>query len=185
MATFAIVEGFEVVEDGSGGGGFGSEGLAVFEQLAFEGGEGAFCKGVVVTVTGGAHALAQAAAGEQLAGEDGGVLAAAIGVEKGLRVDQPGVEGAAQGPGDEFGVQAVGELPAEDGATEKIEDDGEVEPSFARGDISNVADELGPWRGGRVGLGEQIGRGMCGMIGVRGLWPERLSKAVRAGPWSA
>ena len=64
VETFAIVEGFEVIKDRGGGGGFGGEGLAVLEELRFEGGKGAFGKGVVVAVTGGAHALAQAAAGQ-------------------------------------------------------------------------------------------------------------------------
>lgn len=64
----AVVEGFEVIEDGSGGGGFGGERGAVVEEFALEGGEGAFSKGVVVAVACGAHALAQAVAGEEGAG---------------------------------------------------------------------------------------------------------------------
>ena len=158
VAAFAVVEGFQVVEDRGGGDGFGSEGLAVVEEFVFEGGEGAFGEGVVVAIAGGAHALVQAVAGEQLTGEDGGVLTAAIGMEEGVGSDQAGVEGAAQSAGDDLGVERIGELPAEDGAAEEVDDDGEVEPSFAGGDVGDVADEVGAGSLWRSGLSEQIGR---------------------------
>ena len=71
--------------------------------------------------------------------------------------------------------RGVGELPADDGAAEKIQDDGEVEPSLVGGDVGAVAHELGSRGGGRTGLGQQIGRRMRGVIRPRGLGPERPS----------
>lgn len=188
VSAFAVVEGLEVVEDGGGGSGLGGEWGTVIEQLTFEGGEGTFCKGVVVAVAGGTHALAQAVSGEELTGGEGGVLAAAIGVEEGVGRDDACVERTVQGAGDDLGVEGVGELPAEDGATEEIEDDGEIEPAFVGGDIgterseiacrrqpagqrrralANIADEVSPRRRGWSGLGEEIGRRMGGVIGAR------------------
>jgi hypothetical protein len=62
-------------------------------------------------------------------------LAAAIGVEEGVGRNDAGVQRAAQGAGDDLGVEGVGEFPAEDGAAEEIEDDGKVEPAFAGGNV--------------------------------------------------
>ena len=166
MAAFAVVEGFEVVEDGGGGGGFGDEWGTVNEQLAFEGGEGAFREGIVVAVTGGTHALAQAVAGEEGAGGGGGGWAATIGVEEGVRLDDAGVQRAVQGGGDDLGVEGGRELPAEDGAAEEIEHDRQIKPACAGGDVRDVADEVGAGCGGCFGLGEQVWRRMCGVIGA-------------------
>ena len=105
VAAFAVVEGFEIVEDGSGGGGFGREGRWVIEEFVFEGGEGAFCKGIAVAVTSGAHALAQVLTGEQLAGWECGVLATAIGMEEGAGLDDPGVQSPVQRAGGHLGMQ--------------------------------------------------------------------------------
>ena len=113
--------------------------------------------------------------GEERAGGGGGVWAAAIGVDEGVGRDDAGVQGAAQGTGDDLGVEGVGELPAEDGAAVEIEDDGQVEPAFVGGDVGDVADEVGARRGGRLGLGEQVGRRMGGVIGARCFWSEGLS----------
>ena len=108
VAAFAVVEGFEVIEDGRGGGGFGGEGCAVMEDLGLEGGAGAFREGVVGAVTGGAHALAEVVAGEARAGGGGGVWAAAIGRAEGTWRDDAGIESAAQGIGDNLGVEGAG-----------------------------------------------------------------------------
>ena len=196
MAAFAVVEGFEVIEDGRGGGGFGGEGCAVMEDLGLEGGAGAFREGVVGAVTGGAHALAEVVAGEARAGGGGGGWAAAIGRAAGTWRDDAGIESAAQGLGDHLGVEGVGEFPAEDGAAEEIEDGGEVMPAFAGRDagierseiacrrqpagqrrraLANVAEEVSARSLGWRSLGEEIGRRMRGVIWTRGLGLERLS----------
>ena len=81
MEAPSVVEGLEVIEECSGGGAFGVEREAIAEDFRFEGSKGAFRKSVVIAIAFGAHALAQAMSGEQLAGDGGGVLAATIGVK--------------------------------------------------------------------------------------------------------
>ena len=81
MEAPSVVEGLEVIEKSSGGGAFGVEGEAVAEDFRLKGSEGAFRKSIVITIAFGTHALAQAMSGEQLAGNGGGVLAAAIRVK--------------------------------------------------------------------------------------------------------
>ena len=68
-----------------------------------------------------------------------------------------------------------GELPTEDGAAEEVDDDGEVEPSFAGGEVGDVADEVGAGSLGWSGLREQIGRRMSGVIRAGGLRAKGLS----------
>ena len=81
MEAPSVVESLEVIEKRSGGGAFGVEGEALAEDFRLEGSKGAFRKSVVISIASSAHALAQAMSGEQLAGDGGGVLAAAIGVK--------------------------------------------------------------------------------------------------------
>ena len=81
MEAPSVVEGLEVIEKRSGGGAFGIEGETVAEDFRLKGSKGAFRKSVVITIAFGAHALAQTMSGEQLAGDGGRVLAAAIGVK--------------------------------------------------------------------------------------------------------
>lgn len=81
MEAPSVVKGLEVIEKRNGGGAFGVEGEAVAEDFRLKGSKGAFRKSVVITIAFGAHALAQTMSGEQLAGDGGGVLAAAIGVK--------------------------------------------------------------------------------------------------------
>jgi hypothetical protein len=81
MEAPSVIEGLEVIEKRSGGGAFGVEGEAVAEDFRLKGSKGAFRKSVVITIAFGAHALAQAMSGEQVAGNGRGVLAAAIRVK--------------------------------------------------------------------------------------------------------
>lgn len=81
MEAPSVVEGLQVIEKRSGGGAFGIEGKAIAEDFRLQRSKGAFRKSVVVTIAFGAHALAQAMLGEQLAGDGCRVLAAAIGVK--------------------------------------------------------------------------------------------------------
>lgn len=67
MEAAAVVEGFDVIEDGGGGIPLGVEGEAVVKEFGFEGGEDTLGKGVVVAVTGGTHALNKGVSGQELA----------------------------------------------------------------------------------------------------------------------
>jgi len=89
MEAPSVGEGLEVIEKRNGGGAFGVEGEAVAEGFRLKGSKGAFRKSVVITIAFGAHALAQTMSGEQLAGDGGGVLAAAIGVKDCSRGTRP------------------------------------------------------------------------------------------------
>ena len=89
MEASSVVVGLEVIEKRNGGGAFGVEGEAVAEDFRLKGSKGAFRKSVVTTIAFGAHALAQTMSGEQLAGDGGGVLAAAIRVKDCSRGTRP------------------------------------------------------------------------------------------------
>ena len=92
VTSRSVVKGFDVVEEGTGSSGFGSEGGVVLNKLGLDGSEGAFSKRVVVAVAGGAHALDQPRTSQEVPGDAGGILATAIGVEEGAWSDQAGVE---------------------------------------------------------------------------------------------
>ena len=107
----AIVEGLDVVEDGQAGAvGVGEH----FALLGLEGAEEALHGGVVMAVAPGAHALAQAMAGEQLPERPTGILDAAIGMhdEPGLPV--AGGQGLLEGGGHQRGLQGAAQAPADD-----------------------------------------------------------------------
>jgi hypothetical protein len=164
VAAAAIVEGLDVVEDRASRGLMGREGLTVRQYVGFEGGEDAFGESVVVAVAFGAHALAQAGAGEQGAGFGGGVLAAAIGMEDGAPGYEAGGEGRSEGVGDQLGVQGCGELPAEDGAGEEVEHDGQIKPAFGGGNVGNIADDLGARRERWTRQSQEVGRRTSGVV---------------------
>ena len=78
----------QIIEDGERGIAFRIEAQGVWKSFIFNGSKGAFCKGVVVTVAFGAHALKQARVFKLLADLRGGVLGAAIGVENGAILNE-------------------------------------------------------------------------------------------------
>ena len=97
-------------------------------------------------------------------------------MKDGILGNETGGQGAADSGVNDIAVEALGELPAEDAAREEVEDDGQIEPSLGGRNIGNVADDLLTRSGGRTGLGEQIGRGMRGMIGRGCFGPKRFSR---------
>ena len=80
MQTATIVEGFDVIEDGSASLGLSGEALMV-DQLVFEAAKEALDKGIIVAVTWTTHGGDQAVLGEHLSVGRAGELASAIGVE--------------------------------------------------------------------------------------------------------
>ena len=147
VQALAVVEGFEVVEEGAAGQGPGGEGLLGGQGLGLESGKDAFGHGVVIAMPSGAHALAQAQAGELAAQEGGGVWAAPIGVEDRLGADQAGAVGVVQGVANQVRVKGVGQVPAKDATAETIHDQGQVEPALGGGNVGDVADQLLAWGG--------------------------------------
>jgi hypothetical protein len=150
--------------------------MSVWEQLVLEGSKEAFSKGVVVAVSLGAHALEEADSGQQPASPSGGVLTASVGMEESSLGEQARVLGLLEGSSDELRMHGSGEFPSNDATAEKIDDDGEVEPSLAGGDVGDVADDLDAGAGGLSGVFEEIGRGSGPMVGLSGARPEGLSR---------
>jgi len=172
----AIVESLDVVEDPEPCLSLVFKEMSVWEQLVLEGGEEAFSKGVVVAVSLGAHALMEADSGQQPASPSGGVLTASVGMEEGSLGERSRVRGLLEGADDEFRMHGWGEFPSKDATAEKIDDDGEVEPPLAGGDVGDVADDLDAGAGRRSGVFEEIGRGSGPMIGLSGARSEGLSR---------
>ena len=80
MQSGAVIEGLDVVEDGSACFGEGSEAVMI-DELVFEAAPEGFDKGVIVAVAFAAHGSEQSMLREQLAVGGAGELAPAIGVE--------------------------------------------------------------------------------------------------------
>lgn len=81
MTPATIVEAFDVIEDGAGGGALTLEAAIFWQGFILEGSEKALGHGVVVTASFGAHALKQICIGQAFSKLTRGVLAAAIGME--------------------------------------------------------------------------------------------------------
>ena len=76
----AVVEGFDVIEDGGTSCGVGREALMI-NQLVFESAPEGFDKGVVVTIAFAAHGREQTVLSEQLSVGCAGELSSPIGVD--------------------------------------------------------------------------------------------------------
>lgn len=76
----AVIEGFDVVEDGGPGLAVGGEALRV-DQFVFEAAPERFDKGVIVAVPGTTHGSEQTMLGQDLAVSGAGELTASIGVD--------------------------------------------------------------------------------------------------------
>ena len=80
MKSDAVIEGFNVVEDGSTSLGEGGEAVMI-DQFVFETAKEAFNKGIVIAVSLSTHRSAQAMLVEQLSVTGTGELGSAIGVD--------------------------------------------------------------------------------------------------------
>ena len=80
MQPGAVIEGFDVIEDGGAGGGVGGEGLMI-NHFVFESAPEGFDKGVVVAVAFTAHGSNEPMVSNELAVGSAGELATAIGVD--------------------------------------------------------------------------------------------------------
>ena len=92
----AIVEGLDVVEDHEFSGGFGGR-HTVGEAFGLESSDEAFGQGVVVRISGAAHAGGDAAGAQTILESGGGILAAAIAVMDETAQRRAAREGLIQG----------------------------------------------------------------------------------------
>ena len=98
-----------------------------------------------------------------------------VGVENSPLWDDSLGHGTGECASNDVAMKALGELPAEYGAREEVDDDSEIEPALGSGNVGDVADDLMARSLRRSGLGEQIGRGMSGMVRRGCLGTERAS----------
>jgi len=129
-------------------------------------------KGIVVAEARGTHALTEAVACQEGAGDTGGILAATVGVKDGAGGDPAALERATQGAGDQGGMEGGAEFPAQDGSGEEIDHEGEIEPTFLGRDVGDVADELSARSDRWSGLSEEVWRRVRGVIGASGFRAE-------------
>ena len=129
MSAAAVVEGFDEVEGqelGCGAGGW--DGVA--KAFGFEGGDEAFCQGVVVGIGRATHAQSDAAGGGELGEGRGSVLDTAIAV-----VEQAGRRGLAmngegEGRGGEFAAHIRTAVVGDAAPGAGVEGEGEEEPAL-------------------------------------------------------
>ena len=121
MQSGRVVEGFDVIEDGGAGLGVSAEAVMI-DQLVFEAAPEAFDKRVVVAVAFAAHGSEQAVLGEQLAIGRAGELATAIGVEDEWCAWFTPLQSHAQSGDDQLSIEALMHGPADDTASEDIQD---------------------------------------------------------------
>lgn len=101
-----------------------------------------------VVVTTEPLALADAGFTQELAELFAAVLASAVGVKDRILVEHAAAERASHGRDDECRVDAAGCGPADDLSGTDIEDDRQIQPSFTRPDVGDVA-------------GEELHRSLC------------------------
>lgn len=147
MEALTVVKGFQVVEQSGVSGGFGVERRSILEEFVFDGSKSTFSEGIIITIASSTHALSEAEAGEQGASGGCGVLASSVGMEDGIGGNQTGVDGTTDGGGNQICTETLAEFPAEDGTGEEVDDNGEIKPTLASGNVGDVANELLTWSG--------------------------------------
>ena len=117
----AVVEGFDVVEDGGARFGEGGEALVV-NDFVFETAPEGFDEGVVVAVARATHGSDQAMLGEEIAIRGAGKLAASIGVKDELGGRSALAQGHAQSGDGQRRIQKRAHGPADNAPAMEIED---------------------------------------------------------------
>ena len=169
MKSGAVVEGFNVVEDGGASFGEGGEALVV-DEFIFEAAPEGFDEGVVVAVAFAAHGSDQAILSKELPISRAGKLGAAIGVnDKGSC--RPALEQRhSQSGNDKTCVEDLVHGPANNAPRVAIEDSDKVKPTLAGEDASSVSnpDVIGTADGEVL---KAIGRDGTAVITVGGTRP--------------
>ena len=145
MESGAVVEGFDVVEDGAARLGEGGEALMI-DDFIFEAAPKGLDEGVIVAVAFSTHRSDEAMLGQHLSVSSAGELHAAIGVEKksGFRTSLK--QRHAQGGNDETGIKDLVHGPPNDAPSIDIQDRDEIEPALAGEDAGGIGDPslIGP-----------------------------------------
>lgn len=137
MKSGAVIEGFDVGEDG--GAGFGVSGEAVvINDFIFERAPKRLDEGVIVAVTFAAHGSNQPVLSEELAVRGTGELGAAIGVEDETGLGPSLEKCHAQSGHDETGIEDLMHGPADDAPSPDIENGDEIKPALAGKNASSV-----------------------------------------------
>jgi hypothetical protein len=126
-----VVEGFDVVKDGSARPGAGGEALMI-DQFVFEAAPEGLDEGVIIAVALATHGSEEAVLGQDLPVSRAGKLGSTI------RVDDEGscgatlAEGHAQGSDDQRGIEDWTHRPADDAPGEEIQDCDQIQTSLGR-----------------------------------------------------
>jgi len=134
----AVIEGFDVMEDGGACFGEGREALVV-DDFVFEAAPEGFDEGIVVAVAFATHGSDEAVLSQDLPVSGAGKLHAAI------RVDDKGCfrtaleERHAQGSDDETGIKDLVHGPADDAPSTDIQNGDEIEPALAGEDTGGIS----------------------------------------------
>ena len=163
MKATSIVEGFKVVENSSAGDFFGFENTVFREAFAFEAREERLAPGVIPTVPGATHTLAQAECVAELAEFIACILAASITMKEGSGSAWLSGGGLGHGCAYEPGLHVFAELPTEEPSPEHIDYDGQIEPAFAGGDVGDIA-SVDLARRGRLEVLKEIWCGGSGAV---------------------
>ena len=138
MESNAVIEGFDVIEDGGASCGVGGEAMMV-DQFVFERAPEGFDESVVVAVAFAAHGSEQAVLSEYLAIGSAGELTTAIGVDDELcRWLTSSLQGHAQSGDDELSIEDLMHGPADHTAGEDIQDRDQIQPTLAGEDAGGV-----------------------------------------------
>src|SRR5881392_241430 len=140
--------------------------FALVDKFGFQGAEEALHRRVIPAVCLAAHRWGDGGGLQDLAVIAGGVLTAAIRMMDQARPRAASLECHGEGGNGEFGAQMLAHRPADDLASEQVEDHGQVEPTFAGRDVGDIRqpDLIGPV-GCEIPI-QQVGGYRQGMLAV-------------------
>lgn len=140
--------------------------VAAPDQFGLQRLEEAFDGGIVVTVALAAHRNLEPVLSQQLLIVMSTVLRPAVRVMKAARWWPSDRDRHVQGPQGEILLHAIADRPADDTAREKVNDHGQIDPTFPRPDIGDVACPLLVWPARGEVLLQEIRRDVEGVIAV-------------------
>ena len=135
----AVVEGFDVIEDG--GAGLGASGEAVVvDQFVFETAKEGLDEGVIVAIAFAAHGSDQAMLGQDLSISGAGELSPAIGVEDTISLGRTLAKRHAQCADHQCGVEDLAHSPSAYAPGEEIQNRDQIQPALSSEDCGGIAD---------------------------------------------